>query len=693
MKNLYLVLLIVSLLNVQNSGQTIIGKVVDEDGNGLQSYNVNLFISPAFYTATTDSLGYFLIKLTEAEEESLPKDYHISNNYPNPFNPRTRIDITLPKPSKIKVEIFNTIGQIVGNKIEREMQAGYNMLDLELNGLPNGVYFARINVNDQYNVIRKMMLLYGSQHLISTANSNTTKFYKAFINSQIDSIVVNAGLIRKKTFTNFPILTGNDLDVGELTMQISCEGMPTITYEGKIYHTVMIGKKCWLKENLNVGSMMLSSVNSSNNNVKEKYCYDNLESNCETYGGLYKWEEAVNYDGTNVVKQGICPSGWHLPQKSEFIELQTLVNNNSAALIDTGVENGLNTSGFSALFSGCYTAGKFSLKNIVTGYFSGVKEYLMKLSKYTSTISFSNPFNYAYSVRCIYGTLPGNIIIRYPADNETYIDINPQITWRKEINSESYWLQIADDSGFNNIIIDKRGIIDTAFTIGPLEYLKHYWIRLRGENNTGLSVNWTSISFTTMPYIIMNVPCPGYETVVYEGRIYHTVQIGTTCWLKENLDVGEMIPANQVQTNNLILEKYCYKNIPANCEEFGGLYSWREAMAYSSSNNTQGICPPGWRLPSLEQINNVILLANHYGISDVLDTGTNETGFSAKFAGYYLNGFSGIGTRIVLWSNYSVVDIISGAYQSYYLSIINSAALSNTVESLYGSVRCTKEIQ
>jgi hypothetical protein len=36
-------------------------------------------------------------------------------------------------------------------------------------------------------------------------------------------------------------------------------------------------------------------------------------------------------------------------------------------------------------------------------------------------------------------------------------------------------------------------------------------------------------------------PCPGIATVDYGGQIYHTVQIGSQCWLKENLNVGTMI--------------------------------------------------------------------------------------------------------------------------------------------------------
>ena len=70
--------------------------------------------------------------------------------------------------------------------------------------------------------------------------------------------------------------------------QNSCPGIPTVDYGGKTYNTVKIGSQCWLKENLDVGTMILSSQNPSNNGVIEKYCYNDLLSNCTIYGGIYQ---------------------------------------------------------------------------------------------------------------------------------------------------------------------------------------------------------------------------------------------------------------------------------------------------------------------------------------------------------------------------------------------------------------------
>ncbi len=86
-------------------------------------------------------------------------------------------------------------------------------------------------------------------------------------------------------------------------------------------------------------------------------------------------------------------------------------------------------------------------------------------------------------------------------------------------------------------------------------------------------------------------PCP--QEVKYAGRTYNTVQIGSQCWLKNNLNIGRMIEDSTKQNNNTIIEKYCYYNSEVNCKTYGGLYRWDEAMQYSTTEGAQGICPEG----------------------------------------------------------------------------------------------------
>ena len=192
---------------------------------------------------------------------------------------------------------------------------------------------------------------------------------------------------------------------------VSCPGLPTVVYEGKTYHTILIGNQCWLKENLDVGSMITSNTsadNQTNNGVKEKYCYDNNSANCDQYGAFYQWDEAMQYSISQGAR-GICPSGWHIPTNAELQTLENFVNNEARKLIEIG-ESGsaTNETGFSALLSGYRGSnGNFYNSGIETYFWSSTQSssfssYYMKLVDNVSDIE-RNYFykEYGYHVRCI----------------------------------------------------------------------------------------------------------------------------------------------------------------------------------------------------------------------------------------------------------------------------------------------------
>ena len=83
------------------------------------------------------------------------------------------------------------------------------------------------------------------------------------------------------------------------------------------YATVTIGTQTWMAENLKVGLRIDGVLEQTNNGTIEKYCYFNDVNNCNIYGGLYQWNEMMQYVTTSGV-QGICPTGWHLPTDAEW---------------------------------------------------------------------------------------------------------------------------------------------------------------------------------------------------------------------------------------------------------------------------------------------------------------------------------------------------------------------------------------
>jgi uncharacterized protein (TIGR02145 family) len=100
-------------------------------------------------------------------------------------------------------------------------------------------------------------------------------------------------------------------------------GLPiTDPRDGKVYNTRMIGNKCWMSQNLNVGARINSTANQTDNDKIEKYCYGNTESNCNVYGGLYQWDEMYQYAVPTGNDQGICPPGWHVPGEDDWEDLK-----------------------------------------------------------------------------------------------------------------------------------------------------------------------------------------------------------------------------------------------------------------------------------------------------------------------------------------------------------------------------------
>ena len=130
------------------------------------------------------------------------------------------------------------------------------------------------------------------------------------------------------------------------------------------------------------------------------------------------------------------------------------------------------------------------------------------------------------------------------------------------------------------------------------------------------------------------------------GHIYNTVQIGTQCWMKENLVVGSQIPANTEQTNNNNIEKYCYADNSSNCGIYGGLYQWNEMMNYSpSGSGVQGICPTGWHVPSDAEW---CLMENY--LDPTVSCSTPVTGWRGTDAGGRLKSTGTIQSVTGLWN-------------------------------------------
>jgi uncharacterized protein (TIGR02145 family) len=126
--------------------------------------------------------------------------------------------------------------------------------------------------------------------------------------------------------------------------------------EGNIYYTVTINDRIWMAENLKTTKYadgtpiaLLESQSSwyASTDTAMAYCwYNNDINNKGCYGALYNWRGAMKGDPGIIInpvdRQGACPDGWHIPDKTEWTELMDFLGGDSIAggkLKETGIKH------------------------------------------------------------------------------------------------------------------------------------------------------------------------------------------------------------------------------------------------------------------------------------------------------------------------------------------------------------------
>ncbi|MCX6272817.1 MAG: hypothetical protein NTU44_16690 [Bacteroidetes bacterium] len=195
------------------------------------------------------------------------------------------------------------------------------------------------------------------------------------------------------------------------------------TRDNQVYPTIQIGAQCWMQKDLNVGTMVTSTYagsphsDVSNNGIIEKYCYNNDPANCAIYGGLYDWNEMMQYTTTEGV-QGICPNGWHIPTDAEWTILTDYLGGEAVAggkIKEPGFTHwtapnigATNESGFTALGAGYrYYYGGFANLYYYAIFWSssessstlGVGQNLDYYS--AGATSYSSDESFGFSLRCV----------------------------------------------------------------------------------------------------------------------------------------------------------------------------------------------------------------------------------------------------------------------------------------------------
>jgi len=94
-----------------------------------------------FYSGTL----YPMVVATSIDEETTGVNaFKLNQNFPNPFNPSTLINFTLPQASDVKLTVYNVLGQRVATLVNGSMTSGAHTVRFDANNLASGVYFYRL---------------------------------------------------------------------------------------------------------------------------------------------------------------------------------------------------------------------------------------------------------------------------------------------------------------------------------------------------------------------------------------------------------------------------------------------------------------------------------------------------------------------------------------------------------------------
>ncbi|MFC1502662.1 NosD domain-containing protein, partial [bacterium] len=136
------------------------------DGSGNWTYTGELHGPNMTATATDDSgnTSEFSSSIFVSVEDQnplanqIPGDFYLSQNFPNPFNPETTIQFGVVRACRVRLILYNMLGQEVQTLVDKQMAPGQYDVILDAGRMESGMYFYRIKMGD-FTDVKKMVLL------------------------------------------------------------------------------------------------------------------------------------------------------------------------------------------------------------------------------------------------------------------------------------------------------------------------------------------------------------------------------------------------------------------------------------------------------------------------------------------------------------------------------------------------------
>lgn len=265
----------------------------------------------------------------------------------------------------------------------------------------------------------------------------------------------------------------------------------------------------------------------------------------------------------------------------------------------------------------------------------------------------------------------------------------------------------------DNVITSGSGIGSFTVNMTGLTGTTTYYVCAYAINAVDTSYGIVE-SFTTL------FAC-GAKIKDYDNNEYNTLQLGTQCWMKENLKTTHYADGTSITlgSSSSTSSKYRYypNNNSSNVATYGYLYNWPAVMNGKTTECVQGVCPNGWHVPSSAewtQLTNYVSSQSQYLCSNnssyitmalssnigwASSSGTcyhgnnlsnnNLTGFGAMPAGSAGSSYEGFNQFAGFWT--STLNTSTTAYVRYWWYNSESVYSYNNGFYVSRSVRCLKD--